>query len=441
MISENILRTRLAEIGRIKIGGLDETVRKTQSGKEWQMPVKYDHFVVTGMERDEKGNFRRDDSIHALIGPEPKELRIRLLYNDPDLSFRTQLALYSGKTCCCRGDGITAEKLDRKTGELVQVQCPCSELEKESNGCKPHGVLTCLLEQAQLCGGVYRFTTTAWNSIRSISSSLNFIVACTGGKIAGLPLMLKYFKKTTIRKDGTPTTIPVVTIVYEGSPVQLLEQAVDTEKKRLSAGIRMELLENQVRQEIANPVIIEDEEDIPEFHPEEPPPAATLTVDAGGSDGDTVNIAPTPPARKEDSPKKSQMHFFKCEACGHVHTTDCPGALAVCVKCNYKGIQKQFPDLESAKKYVYPVKSGKSEVGVAETKPLAKPAVLEDKALTLEQIAEEIARLRGEKCLMQADFVKMAKEACGKAVLDPAKMTLEQANKLLGLVREFGGGK
>ena len=271
MIKERVLQCRMSEIGRIKIGGLEEKVRRTSSGREWQAPVKYEHFVVTTMERNDKGNFLKDEAIHSVIGDSPRELGIRLLYNDIELNFRTELAYYQGKTCICRGDGEVAQRLDKETGELTEVSCPCNKM-NEKMGCKPHGVLNCLLEQCTLCGGVHRFATTSWNTIKGIISSLKFISACTGGKIAGLPLKLKYTKKATTTKDGQSTTIPVIMIVYDGNPVQMLEAAINNEKQRIEAGIRMEQLETTVRNEMkqltANTEVL-DEEEIEEFHPAE----------------------------------------------------------------------------------------------------------------------------------------------------------------------------
>lgn len=312
MISERILKARMAEVGRIKIGGLNEEIRKT-GDKEWQAPKKFEHFVITGMDKDKTNNFIKDEAIHTIIGQTPRELKIRLLYNDIDLNFRTELALYQGKTCACRGNGETAQRLDMQTGELIEVSCPCPKLEQEKGGCKPHGTLQCLLEQASLCGGVHKFATTGWNTISSIVSSLKFIQACTGGKIAGLPLTLKYFKKATTKKDGKATTIPVVTVVYEGNPVQMLESAIKTERQRLEAGIQLETLEVQVRREMKNLEITGplDDDDIPEFHPEieeedDAPPAKTIGQAIFAAAAEPAQPkAPVAEPAKPEAPKKT----------------------------------------------------------------------------------------------------------------------------------------
>lgn len=262
-----ILEARLAEVGRIKIGGLDATVRTATGGGKWQAPVKFNHFVVTTMERGKDGNFMRDESVHKKAGAAPTELKVVLLHNDPELNFRTELAHYEGKSCVCRGDGERAVVL--KTGE--EIQCPCPKLEQEKHGCKPHGVLNCILTDSEIAGGVWRFATTSWNTIRNIESSLRFMHLCTGGKIAGIPLIMRFYKKTATKPDGTATQIGVVGLFFQGNTTQLLDMAVATERKRLEAGIMLETLEDQVRRDMkrqADEMPLEEDE-IPEFHPTE----------------------------------------------------------------------------------------------------------------------------------------------------------------------------
>ena len=99
MISSKVLRTRLATIGHIKIGGLGAKVPTANGQGTYQRPVKFDHFVITTNTRGTDGNFVRDEEAHQLVGIKPLELGILLLYNDQELSFRTCLAQYKGKKC------------------------------------------------------------------------------------------------------------------------------------------------------------------------------------------------------------------------------------------------------------------------------------------------------------------------------------------------------
>jgi len=451
MISERVLQARMAEVGRIKIGGLDETVRTTRDGAKWQAPVKFEHFVITGMDRDAKGNFTRDEVLHSIIGPQPKELKIRLLYNDVELNFRTELALYSGKSCVCRGNGEVAQQLDKTTGELIEVACPCPKLQQEKNGCKPHGVLGCLLDQASLCGGVHKFATTSWNTIRSIVSSLKFIQTCTGGKLAGLPLTMKYFKKTTTKRDGNPTTIPVVTIVYEGNPVQMLEMAIETERKRIQAGIQLETLEAQVRREMNSTLLIAgplDDEDVPEFHPEgdleDDAPPQSMNIGqaiaaniAAESDQAAASEAKPEPAKTE-APKKTKTAEPKTKTAPaetkaanpetktptpETKNTTTPAAEPAKYTCSACG---RVSDKPGACKCA----EGKTET---KTTPAASPAA---PAATPARgdMMKEITSTRAQKRIQTADWQELVK-AAGLKDLNAASWSDEEMLQVLTALR------
>src|SRR5579859_4243874 len=103
------LLPRLPERGHVKIGGLGET-RKSRSGNDYQLPVKYSAFKITTLERGPDGNFVMDKALHDKLGlgDEPTEIPIRLLYDDIDLSFQTRYAAYQGKNLWCSGDGVEA---------------------------------------------------------------------------------------------------------------------------------------------------------------------------------------------------------------------------------------------------------------------------------------------------------------------------------------------
>lgn len=279
-ISEKVLAPRLAEVGRIKIGGLGEK-RKAKNGNDFQLPVRFDHFVITKMERGPDGNFARDEQIHKVVGDKPTELRVVLLANDPELNFRTELAFYAGAKCLCRGDGERAEEV-QANGTRISRECPCPRLDmhneektkckphEEKTKCKPHGVLSVILAESTIAGGVWRFSTTSWNTVRNLTSSLKFLSLCTGGKLAGIPLILRYYKKQATKPDGSPTTIGVVGLFFAGSTASLLDSAIQQEKMRIGANIQLETLEAQMRREVmANPgpVMDDDEAGSPEFHP------------------------------------------------------------------------------------------------------------------------------------------------------------------------------
>lgn len=210
-ISPTLLRPRLPELGKIKIGGKGET-RRGKGGREWQLPVKYTHFVVTTRQRGQDGNFVRDEAIHRVIGPKPTELDIRLMWDLPEQNFRASLTAYDGKKRVCEGDGTRA--YDRALGR--EIPCTCPLLKQHEGGydgpsrpvgkvvCKPYGVLSVILEAAEVYGGYYVFRTTSWETISAITAALHTFRE-QFGFLAGLPLRMVMYPTTDTYEEGGQT--------------------------------------------------------------------------------------------------------------------------------------------------------------------------------------------------------------------------------------------
>jgi hypothetical protein len=81
----------LPEIGRVKVGRKGKMI-KSSGGKQFQMPERLDHFLITTLERGIDGNFTLDEAAHKTLGPKPKEIPVSLLYNDPELNFQCRWA-------------------------------------------------------------------------------------------------------------------------------------------------------------------------------------------------------------------------------------------------------------------------------------------------------------------------------------------------------------
>lgn len=240
---KNGLSERLGEIGKIKIGGKGDT-RKSRNGKDFRLPVKYEHFVVTTTERGEDGNFVTDAKIMKLLGDKPKEIPIRLPFDDIDMNFHTSFQHYDGKKLRCKGNGETAESKNDK-GEMKTIKCDpesCPRFKAEK--CKVSGILSCMIPASMEIGGIYRFRTHGWNSVSNILSALKYFASNTNGILQGLPLKLKMAKKST-EEHGNVT---VVTITIDGK--ELLEMrnlALLEHENRLKLGIDMKAIESSAR--------------------------------------------------------------------------------------------------------------------------------------------------------------------------------------------------
>lgn len=267
-ISHDLIRPRLAELGKIKIGGKGEQRQKADGGT-FRIPEKYDHFVITGRERGEDENYVKDEEIHERIGdPEPKSLKVRLLFDRVEDNFYSRLVQYSGRSKIWECDGQRAH--DLKNDKFGRCR-------HESQGgpgclCKPYGRLQVVLEAAPQLGGFHVFRTTSWESIQAIQSSLEEFHDMFGGRLRGLPLLLKLYPSTDRYTDSQGNARESksykVTLLLRGgfeevekAQQEVLEhRALGTEEQRkIAAATRADLNEKDQ---------VEEEHIAEEYHPD-----------------------------------------------------------------------------------------------------------------------------------------------------------------------------
>ncbi len=276
------LNKRLVEIGKIKIGG-HGALKKGKKG-EYRLPVKFDHFKVTGMDKDGNDNFVPDPEITKLLGDKPKALDILLLSDSVDNNFMTSYSMYKGQKCACRGDGENASRrytIDPETKKELakpiykEVECnteTCPYFNAETPLCKPNGILTCMLPQTNKVGGVHKFRTTSWNSVINITSSLEAIKLITGGVLFGIPLKMELIEKQT-EDHGK---VKVVNIVFMGDIRQLQIASGLQKQLRLDGSVSMKEQDNLIQssgilEDHDEPAEVEQEyytDDEPEPEPE-----------------------------------------------------------------------------------------------------------------------------------------------------------------------------
>jgi hypothetical protein len=273
----------LIEWGKIKIGRKGKFVRQS-----FQMPEKLDHFLITTMERDDSNNLILDSGLMDKIMTDQKvdvlkSIPITLLYNDIELNLQTRYECYKGRTLWCTGDGEKASRITSEKPVARQfLDCPCERKEPDYAGednsgkgkCKLGGILSCIIDGSDKIGGLWKFRTESFNSVRSMFSSLLMIKRLTGGIVAGIPLHLTVSPKSTNNPiDGKPITIYVVNIEYHGNANSLRLAGLEVAKLEATHSLRIERIEEEARQllttNVENDLIDDDDDHVEEFHPEE----------------------------------------------------------------------------------------------------------------------------------------------------------------------------
>lgn len=281
----SILKPRLAEGGKVKIGGLGAE-RTGKSGRRYRTPERYDHFVITKTIRTAQGeNFVVDQQLMDEVAKDPRNwvpaldkngkpilddkdqpkkkiVRIPVLFDSDllDETFPTRLAAYHGRRLFCAGTGDPSVPAVRGIFEKRGEQsvrtgskphpCPCGLLEEEIRGvrCKPNGTLwfTILAGERTTLGIRHSFRTNSWNSLRETIASLEILQRRVGTIVNVLCYLVLREVKVEDRK-GVMRTIHVVHVELQISDLadlrRLQKDALETVELR-----------NRVAQQVAQPV-------------------------------------------------------------------------------------------------------------------------------------------------------------------------------------------
>ena len=234
------LTPRLAEVGKIKIGGKSE--KKT--GRGFLLPEKYDHFEIATLMKDAEGRLVMDDEMNKVIGEGCKALDIYLCYDDPTMNMPTFYSWFVKSKLVCMGNGETAMRA-QEDGSKKECECnPKLCVAYKEKRCKPYGRLSVILASANRIGGTYIFRTTSWNTIRNVLSSMAFIRTITGGVLAGIPLRMTLLPMTVNPHDvGHNVKIYVVNIEFSGKMDDLKQSAAIEVERRMQLGMNMKSIE------------------------------------------------------------------------------------------------------------------------------------------------------------------------------------------------------
>jgi hypothetical protein len=315
------IKPSLAEGGKIKIGKLGEK-RTSRSGREYRLPVKLDHFLITKTSRNGAGDLEIDEKLMRAMNPDPddkvREIPIVLHSDEIDEVFPTAYAAYYGKRLACRGDGEKATRWEfdqqgNRTGKDEERKCPCPFLGAEKGIiCKPHGTLHCSIALAEMAvaGSVYKWRTTSMISIQRMIGSLQQIQA-TCGTMRGIPLTLR-IEPVTVTPPGSGTTT-VFCCHVELRATDLLEvqrRALDLAQMRRAVSGELEVqvaYRGLIEAPAANESPEEQEEIAAEFFPEDEP-APEMPEEGKRSFIQPPEPDPGPPPLGDEPPDEEPPH-------------------------------------------------------------------------------------------------------------------------------------
>lgn len=247
---------RLAICGKVAIGEVISTPCKGHRGENCQKcggtgkttrPCKSDHFLFR--KKDEATHeWVADKEMQEKFGKDCRSLWIVLLDDDIDSAFRTEYAIWNATECFCHGDGLVAI---RRTPEHPEGQewKPCGEGCPDLGSgkpCKPNGILHFMLADVPKLGGVWKFDTTGYRSIRQVHSSLIQLQSIFG-RLAGIRCQLVVRPEKNTYKDAAgkkhTSTIYAVSIEIPARDVRALVSeatgpaaAFEASRKLLGAG-------------------------------------------------------------------------------------------------------------------------------------------------------------------------------------------------------------
>lgn len=308
------LRPQLLEIGKIKIGERGEE-RDTKSGKKMRIPKKLDHFMVVKNDRDSAGDFI-PHPIMKEWGGSPREIPIKLLFDDMPLNLHTEYRLQGklgeSNQKICYGDGNKAYRKSIKDGKIQENLIDCDtetcplfyKNTTDHTGCKWYGILTCLVEGVETIGGCFRYRTTSEIALNSMATSLFLISQITQGILAGIKNLKLTLTPTMVQPPwmSHPVRAFIVNIEYKGTNEALAAEAIQIRKDRIKEREAWQELDIQQPKAFLLPADFETVEDIQDVSEEFFP-----NVEINESD---LNKK-IPEKKSEETRKKKKVSVFK----------------------------------------------------------------------------------------------------------------------------------
>ena len=272
-----------------------------------------------------------DELLMEFYGDQCKQVDIVLIGDDPEETFRTEMAAYASNRCWCRGDGKTAQRrvplaanngvaefppkgpFQTFTGPCATGGCEYAKAKGDKAAlCKPSADFTFMLKDFPQLGTVDRIHTSSFQSIGEISSALTDMQGILG-RLQGVSCELYVapdkasFQSQGATKTGTKYVLGLR--VKADSFKNLLTNMAEGTEDIIAVQKRVQILPPA-------PALIVDEDDDergaaiqPEFYPPDRRPDPSVEASRTGSrqvDNPAKSAPPKQEQAKQPAPAMSQ---------------------------------------------------------------------------------------------------------------------------------------
>lgn len=257
-------------IGRIMMGHTEIRAGKGPDAKTRALPARDDHFTITTLRQNADRSWVRHplaDKLAKDANGKLTAIPVRVAYNDPNLSIHNRYTCFDPEKgrVLCAGNGVKAR---RATESGVQsIDCPRVEACEygQRMRCKNMTRIYLQIDGQSDELGVFVLRTTSFNSLDRVAGKLTRLYGLTGGKLAGMPLMLTIHDKTSAMSMRTPFWFADLEQRAGMSLIDTAKAASAWQRHFEDAGLSLEGLEQAARAGLANGDFADELEDIEEW--------------------------------------------------------------------------------------------------------------------------------------------------------------------------------
>ncbi|TXT28134.1 MAG: hypothetical protein FD131_3267 [Rhodocyclaceae bacterium] len=250
-------------IGRIAMG---HTVLRDDKA----LPVKDDHFTLTTLVQDRETRVWEEHPIQQTHSKADEKLRaipVRIAYNDVNLNLNNSYTAFDPKKgrVLCTGNGVRARRATEDGVE--EIDCPRPEACEygQRQRCKNFSRAYFRVEGQEDELGTFILRTTSYNSLDRLGSRLNQLSGLTGGRIAGMPMMLVMTGKSTTQSFRDAIQFADLVTRPGMNLISAVKEANDYQATMSQAGLSLDNLEIALRAGLANSAFADELEDVDEW--------------------------------------------------------------------------------------------------------------------------------------------------------------------------------